>query len=61
MRHFLKSEVLDTLKESLRDLESLKMVSAMEPEVVVLKQHLHTTIAKLESEDVADYEYELTA
>jgi hypothetical protein len=58
MRHVLNSEVLDALKESLRDLESLKMVSAIEPEV---KQHLHTTIAKLESEDFADYEYELAA
>ena len=59
MRHLLKSEVLDALKESLRDLESLKIVSAVDPEVVLLKQHLRTTIAKLENENSADYEYEL--
>ena len=61
MRHLLKSEILDALKESLRDLESLRMVSAIDPELVLLKQHLHTTIAKLEDEISTDYEYELTA
>jgi len=59
MRHFLKSEILDALKESLRDLESLRMVSATDPELVLLKQHLHTTIAKLEDENSADCEFEL--
>ena len=32
MRYLLKSEVLDALKESLRDVESLRMVSAIDPE-----------------------------
>ena len=41
MRHLLKSEVLDALKESLCDPESLRMMSAIDPELVLLKQHLH--------------------
>ena len=61
MRHLLKSEVLDAPKQSLRDLESLRMVSAIDPDLVLLKQHLHTTIDKLEDEISTDYEYELTA
>ena len=61
MRHLLKSEILGALKESLRDLESLRMVSAIDPDLVLLKQHLHMTIDKLEDEISTDYEYELTA
>ena len=61
MRHPLKSEVIDALKESLRDLENLKIVSGVDPEVVLLKQKLYTTIAKLENEDSADYQRELAA
>jgi hypothetical protein len=61
MRQLLKSEILDALRESLRDLESLRMVSAIDPALVLLKQHLQTTIEKLEDETSADYEYELAA
>ena len=61
MRHLLKSEILDALRDSLRDLESLRMVSAIDPELVLLKQHLQTTIEKLEDEGSADYQYGLAA
>jgi hypothetical protein len=56
MRQLLKSELLDALKESLCDLEGARMVSAIDPEVVLLKQNLHATITRLENEDSADYE-----
>ena len=61
MRHLLKSEILDALKESLRDLESLRMVSAIDPELVLLKHYLQTTIEMVEDEDSADYQYGLAA
>jgi hypothetical protein len=60
MRQPLKSVVLDALKGS-QDLESLKMAPAIDPEIVLPKQHLYTTIAKLEKQNFADYEYELSA
>jgi hypothetical protein len=61
MRQLLKSELLNALKESLRDLEGARMVSATDPEVVLLKQNLYTTITKLENGDSADYEYKTAA
>jgi len=61
MRQLLKSELLDALKVRLCDLEDARMVSAIDPEVVFLKQDLYTTITRLENEDSADYEYESAA
>lgn len=61
MRHLIKSEILDALKDSLRDLESLRMGSAIDPELVLLKEHLQTTIEKLEDENFANHEVGLAA
>ena len=61
MRQLLKSELLDALKVSLCDLEDARMVSAIDPEVALLKQDLYRTIIRLEDEDCADYEYETAA
>ena len=50
MRQLLKNQVLDALRDSLRDLENLKLVSADEPEVALLKQQLQSKIAQIENE-----------
>ena len=55
----LKTDVLEALKDSLRDLENLKLVSADEPEVALLKQHLRNKIVEIENREKKDCEYEV--
>ena len=57
MRQLLKNQVLDALRDSLRDLENLKLVSADEPEVALLKQQLQSKIAQIENDGDGDERY----
>ena len=57
IHQLLKTEVLDALRESLRDLENLKLVSANEPDVLLLKEHLRNKITELENEQSAETAY----
>jgi hypothetical protein len=52
MRPLLKrSELLETLKECLRDLENVKLFSPDDPDIVYHKRVLREEIAALEKED----------
>jgi len=57
VRQLLKNQVLDALRDSLRDLENLKLVSADEPEVALLKQQLQSKIAQIENDGDGDERY----
>lgn len=57
MRHLLKTQVLDALRDCLRDLENLKLVPANEPDVLLLKEHVRNKIIELENEDSAGNAY----
>ncbi|HEV2699775.1 MAG TPA: hypothetical protein VGU90_17410 [Terriglobales bacterium] len=57
MRQLLKNQVLDALRDSLRDLENLKLVSADEPEVALLKQQLQSKISEIENDGTGDEQY----
>jgi len=57
----LKTQVLDALKESLRDLENLKLVSTNEPDVLLLREHLRKKIIEIESTDYAEHAHEMAA
>ena len=61
MRQLLKTQVLDALKESLRDLENLKLVCANERDVLLLKEHLRNKITELENEQSTESAYFETA
>jgi len=61
VRQLLKTQVLDTLKESLRDLENLKLVSTNEPDVLLLREHLRKKIIEIESADSAEHAHEMAA
>lgn len=61
MRQLLKTQVLDALRDSLRDLENLKLVSADQPEVALLTQDLRKKIIEIENEGASDYQYETAA
>lgn len=50
-RHIVKADLLDAMKESLRGLEDLNVLSANDPEIVRLKRSLKKTIAELEWEE----------
>ncbi len=56
MRHGLKPELLDAMKDSLRDLENVKTVSPDDPQLVRLKQNLRKKIAELGEDVPTDYE-----
>ena len=62
MRHVLKVELLEAMRQCLRDLESVKLVRADDPDVNRLKEHLRRMIVEKESED-AEHEryYEMAA
>jgi hypothetical protein len=57
VRQLLKTQVLDALRDTLRDLENLKLVSASEPDVLLLKEHLRNKIIELENERSAESGY----
>ena len=61
MRQLLKTQILDALKESLRDLETLKLVSAGDPHVADLKRHLRAKISELEKDTTTDQHVEMAA
>jgi hypothetical protein len=46
----LNFELLEALRQSLRDLQNLRVVPADDPHVVRLKRHLREKIARLEQE-----------
>jgi hypothetical protein len=46
-----RSELLETLKECLRDLENVKLLSPDDPDIVYHKRVLREEIAALEKED----------
>ena len=57
MRQLLKTQLLDALRDSLRDLENLRLVSADDPNVLLLKEHLRNKIIELEHEQSAESAY----
>jgi hypothetical protein len=62
MRRFLKTQVLQALRDSLRDLDNLKLVSADDPDVRLLREHLGRNIIQIENDGTPDeYEYEVAA
>lgn len=58
VRKLLKTQVLAALRDSLRDLENLKLVSADEPEIALLKQQLRAKVIELQNDSTNDYEYQ---
>ena len=51
MRHVSKPELVDAMKECLRDLENTKLISPNDLDIVVEKRILRQKIAELENED----------
>jgi len=56
MRHVFQPELLDAMKDCLRDLENVKTVSPDDPQLVNLKQNLRKKITELENDEPTDYE-----
>ena len=48
MRHILKADLLQAMKESLRDLENLRLLSPNDLEILTLRRNLERLIAVLE-------------
>jgi hypothetical protein len=61
MRQPLKTQVLDALRQSLRDLESVKLVSAEDGNLELLKQELRLQIVQLENGHTPDRYYQTAA
>ncbi|HEX6820843.1 MAG TPA: hypothetical protein VF123_02210 [Candidatus Sulfotelmatobacter sp.] len=59
-RLVLNLDFLEALRQSLRDLESLKVVPVNDPHIVLLKQNLRRQIAQLERE-TQEYEEMIAA
>ena len=51
MRHFVEPGLLDAMKDCLRDLENVKLISPDDLDIVDQKRILRQQIAKLEKED----------
>jgi hypothetical protein len=51
MRHFREPGLLDALKDSLRDLENVKLISPDDLDIIDEKRILRQKIAELERED----------
>jgi hypothetical protein len=51
MRHFVEPGLLDALKESLHDLENVKLISPGDLDIIDEKRILRQKIAELERED----------
>ena len=51
MRHVSKPELVDAMKECLRDLENTKLISPNDLDIVVERRILRQKIAELENED----------
>lgn len=60
MRQLLKNEVLDALRDALRDLENVK-VSGNEPGVLLLRDELRKKIIEIENDDSAEHAYKIEA
>ena len=58
MRHPLEPELLDAMKDCLRDLENVKTLSPDDPQLERLKQNLRKKIMELENDEPTDYEIE---
>ncbi len=58
MRHPLEPELLDAMKDCLRDLENVKTLSPDDPQLERLKQNLRKKITELENDEPTDYEIE---
>jgi len=56
MRHVFQPELLDAMKDCLRDLENVKTVSPDDPQLVKLKQNLRKKITELENDEPTDYQ-----
>jgi len=54
MRHVLKSELLDAMRGSLRDLENLKLFSPSDLDILTQKRELKEKIAELEGVQECD-------
>lgn len=50
MRHVLRAELLDAMKDSLRDLEDLKLLSPSDVDIANQKRVLRQKIAELEKD-----------
>jgi hypothetical protein len=50
-----KAELLDAMKESLYDLESMEILGPDDIEILGLRRTLHQQIARLEKESSEDY------
>jgi hypothetical protein len=61
MHHHLKVQILGALRNSLHDLESLKLVSADDPDVLLLRQNLRKQIIELENKGAGEHVYEVAA
>ena len=48
MRHILKADLLQAMKESVRDLENLRLLSPNDLEILTLRRNLERQIAALE-------------
>ena len=51
MRHFFEPGLLDAMKDSLRDLENVKLLSPDDLDIIDQKRILRQKIAELERED----------
>ncbi len=58
MRHPLEPELLDAMKDCLRDLENVKTLSPDDPQLERLKQNLRKKLTELENDEPTDYERE---
>jgi hypothetical protein len=61
MRQRLNSLLLGTLKDNLRDLETLRLVSADELNVLLLREHLRKKIVEIENGNSAENAFEMAA
>lgn len=52
MRHVPKPELVDAMKDCLRNLENTKLISPNDLDIVVEKRILRQKIAELENEDI---------
>lgn len=60
MRHILKPELLNAMKESLRTLENVKMLSPDDIEILRFRRSLRQKIDELETQEGSDG-YEMAA
>jgi hypothetical protein len=56
MSHILKPELLDAMKDCLRDLENVKLINPDDLDIIDEKRILRQQIAVLEREGSDDYE-----